>query len=326
VGAGRIGSQNDAVANPAPLSHVGAVLATTGLELAAIVDPSPEARRRAEAQWREHTDAKILPTIDCLAAGSVDIITLCTPTAQRSADVKAVLSLRPRLLIVEKPLAPTLSEAEVLHRLCAAEDVSLRVNFNRRFDPATRQFRQQFADPPAKIVLRYGKGLFNYASHMVDLLQEWYGPVNLVQAVAGDVQDGTDPNLDFRCRMDMGFDAHFLGFDGLDYDLFDIELYFRDRCLRYCAGGAQRTVARPQADLYYTNYAHLRDVPEESSSSQIAGFRQLYEAAREHLSEGTEMPGCDGAAAVSVQRVLETVLMSARQDGRPIALPARFDR
>lgn len=314
VGLGRVGSRNDDVADAEPLSHVGAVLATPGIRLVAMVDSDRHARAAAAARWRDATDAAILASMDDIAPGSVDVVALCTPTARRAEQVAAALALRPRVLIVEKPLAADLVAARSLVRRAAAADVTLRVNYNRRFDPATRAFRDWFSGTPAKAVLRYGKGLHNYASHMVDLLLDWFGPATAVQAL-GPAGRG-DPNLDFRCRMAAGFDALFVGVDGLGYDQFEIELLFPDRRLEYAAGGALRRLWRPREDVFYRGYAHVPAEAEETETGRVGGFRELYAAVRDHLNMGAPLAGCDGDAAVAGLAVLDAALRSARDGGR----------
>ena len=86
VGLGRIGSRNGHMTRPeprVPLSHVGAVLANPSISLAAMVDSDPAARADAALLWHGQTSAPLLESMDGIPSGSVDVITLCTPTARR---------------------------------------------------------------------------------------------------------------------------------------------------------------------------------------------------------------------------------------------------
>ena len=193
------------------------------------------------------------------------------------------------------------------------------MNFNRRFDPGSRAFRASFPGTPRKAVLRYGKGLMNYGSHLVDLLIDWSGPIRAVQALGGPEGDG-DPALSFRCAMAQGFDAVALGFSGLAYDQFEAEFYFDAARLDYLSGGAERRLWRPVADRIYMGYAHLAEAGGPADVEVVAGFRELYAALRDHLAHGVPLAGCGPADAIHGLEVIEAALHSAGQGGIEVAI------
>jgi UDP-N-acetyl-2-amino-2-deoxyglucuronate dehydrogenase len=332
VGLGRIGSKNGHMSGPegqVPLSHVGAVLANPEIGLAAMVDPDPAARDDAARLWQGQTSAPVLEFMDRIPSGSVDVVTLCTPTAQRGTDVATALALRPKVLIVEKPLAADLIEAQRLHTATLNAGVTLQVNYNRRHDPRTRAFAESFPGIPKKVILRYGRGLFNYASHMIDLLMQWFGPIQTVQSrdrclASVDKSDG-DRNIDFWCRLESGVEAIFIGLDGLDYDQLDIELYFADQRLSYLSGGAEQRAWHSEADLFYQGYSHLAEGG-GASTGQIGGFRELYDNVHQHLAFNQPLTGCDGTGAVLVQAVLAAVVRSTEDGGIPIEIDDFIER
>jgi UDP-N-acetyl-2-amino-2-deoxyglucuronate dehydrogenase len=320
IGLGRIGSRNDAARNERPLSHVGAILATEEIELAAMVDVDACARESAAELWRHRTDAALLPSMADIAPGSLDVITICTPTSRHADDVAVAIALKPRVVIVEKPLAADLAGARTIVSLAEAAAVPVIVNFNRRFDTATQAFAGRFPGLPQKVILRYGKGLSNYASHMIDLLLHWFGDIEAVQAVPHQWDETSNPTIDFRCRFDSGFDAIFCGIENIDYDLFDIELYFSDRRMGYLNGGAERREWHPVDSLHYAGYAHLSERRDLLASGQIGGFHELYRAAAKYLSDGGPLPGCKAREAMRVQMVIDAVRQSGAQGGRVIEL------
>lgn len=319
VGLGRVGSRNDAHGYAVPLSHVGAVLATPGLRLAAMVDPDPKARADAQALWGARTHAAVLSSMSELPEGSVDIVALCTPTASRAADVAAALRLRPRALLVEKPLAASAAEARRLAAQAEAAGCAVRVNFNRRFDPGSRAFRRRFPGTPRKAALRYGKGLFNYGSHLVDLLLDWCGPIRAVQAL-GEPEGAGDPCLSFRCAMAAGFDAVALAFTRVAYDQFEAEFYFEDMRLDYLSGGAERRSFRAVPDRIYKGYAQLEEDAAAAERSVVGGFAEAYAALRDHLAHGAELAGCTPQDAVAGLEAIEAALESARRGGVEVSL------
>lgn len=317
VGLGRIGSRNDAHPYPVPLSHVGAALAVPGVRLVGMVDADPQARADADALWAGRAETKAVDRLTAL--GAVDAVALCTPTASRLADVQAALALAPRVLIVEKPLARSAEEGRRIVREVEAAGCRLLVNFNRRLDPGSRAFRASFPGIPRKAALRYGKGLLNYGSHLVDLLIDWCGPIRAVQAL-GEPEGEGDPALSFRCVMAQGFDAVALGFTGLAYDQFEAEFYFEAARLDYLSGGAERRAWRPVADRVYKGYAHLEEDEQSRRTEIVAGFRELYAALRDHLSRDAPLAGCGAADAIHGLEAIEAALHSARLGGVQAAL------
>ncbi len=320
MGAGRIGSLNDSRPNSVPLSHVGAALAAGGIRLSAVVEPDAGRRQAAEVQWQGRSQAAFVGSLDALPEKGADVVALCTPTETREDDVAAALTLCPRILLVEKPLAATFEEADrVLHTVDAA-GVDLRVNYNRRFDPATHRFQSLFPGAPLSIVARYGKGLNNYASHMIDLFRVWCGPVRAVQALSRVRPLGNDISVSFRLEMDVGVDVYIVSLDNLSFDQFEIDVFFSDRVLSYTAGGAAQLVRTARQDLHYRGFSHLPAEADDVWAGQVGGFREIYEGLRDHLVNGSALGGCTGREALEVQSVIEGVRESASADGRVVNL------
>jgi predicted dehydrogenase len=321
-GLGRIGSTYDAGKDgPTPRSHLGAAL-KTGWQIAALADSNAEAREAAKRQWPALAHLVIAPE-EC--DGTVDTVAVCTPPANRLDDIERALRLKPRLLLVEKPLALDLQTAVDIVTRCNAAGVSLRVNFHRRFDAGHQRFRALLGGEPRMAILKYGKGLFNYGSHLVDLLTDWFGPIDAVQAlvpIARPVVNAAadDPMVSFRCAMRSGFEAVVLAVEGIEFDQFDAEFLFRDKVIELRNGGVERRSLLPIADLYYQGYTHLQEATDLTEVSEVSGIAGLYEAAYAHLRDGAGMPGCTGEGAAAGIAVLEAVLRSRDAGGEPVRI------
>ena len=314
VGLGRIGCGTP---GDPPRSHLAAVAGVEGLLLVAAIDPSPDARDRARAAWS--LDAPLHEGLESLAEGAADIIAVAVPLAARPAAVLAAIEKTPRVLIVEKPFAASLAEAEQLAAAAARQGVALRVNFPRRFDPGHQSFRAALVADPRHVVVRYGKGLFNYGSHMVDLLLGWFGPFASVAAF-GDSAAVDDPSLSFHARLAGGFDATFVGIDGLGYDQFEVEFHLADRRLELVAGGVEKWRQWAIPDRYYAGYTQLGPREEVVPAAPVGGFRELYRAARDHLDHGAPLGGCGPEDAAHGIAVLDAVRRSAAAGGKRIAV------
>jgi len=107
--------------------HAAKYARMPGVELAGIADPSAEARRQAKtihgvgafADWRE-------------LLGRVDLVSICSPASTHAPIVRAFLNSGTHVL-VEKPIATSLSEADRLIALAAANRLVLTVGHQERF-------------------------------------------------------------------------------------------------------------------------------------------------------------------------------------------------
>jgi predicted dehydrogenase len=98
-----------------------------GVELVGIADPLPEARRHAMAthgvpamqDWRE-------------LLGAVDIVSVCSPATTHASIVRAFLNANADVL-VEKPIATDLDEADSLIALAEVKNRVLTVGHQERF-------------------------------------------------------------------------------------------------------------------------------------------------------------------------------------------------
>jgi len=107
--------------------HANKYRAMDGVTLVAIADPSPEVRRTAlatfgapcVADWRE-------------LLGKVDLVSVCTPAVTHSAIVRAFLNAGAHVM-VEKPIATAIEEADDLVALARSSGLVLTVGHQERF-------------------------------------------------------------------------------------------------------------------------------------------------------------------------------------------------
>jgi len=112
-------------------------LAGAQVELVAVVDPREKARTAATTQYGIPAFASIE---DCLAACKVDAASLCVPTVHHAQCAQILLAAGIDLLI-EKPLAATLDEADEIVRLVRELGRTVQVGHLERFNPAVRAVR-----------------------------------------------------------------------------------------------------------------------------------------------------------------------------------------
>lgn len=179
VGLGNIGLGYDLHSQPEQIfTHTKACLRHDSYRLVAGVDPDPERGRQftAYSQRPAYTSLAAVP----VEPGEIDLIIVSTPTAVRMEIVAEAVALQPKALLVEKPLAASVAEAEQIVSLCQRHSIHLAVNYFRDFHAQTRRLLA-YAKENGCQALRaghcyYSGGLLNNASHYLSLLLQWFGP------------------------------------------------------------------------------------------------------------------------------------------------------
>ncbi|QHN05190.1 Gfo/Idh/MocA family oxidoreductase [Granulicella sp. WH15] len=119
-------------------------LAGTPVELAAVVDPSAEVREAASAQY----GVPGFETVEELLASGLglDAASVCVPTVFHAAAAAPLLAAGLDLL-VEKPLAATVEQADELIALAAKHGRVLQTGHLERFNPAVTSARAHLHRP-----------------------------------------------------------------------------------------------------------------------------------------------------------------------------------
>ncbi len=130
--------------------HARILSSLAGAELAAVVDTN---RARAEEIAASHRTRALFDARELL--GLVDAVTIAVPT-ERHRDV-ALLCLNAGIpVLVEKPMARSLAEADEMIAAAATAGVTLAVGQTERFNPAVAAARSLLTDPRFIEVHRLG--------------------------------------------------------------------------------------------------------------------------------------------------------------------------
>ena len=118
------------------------------VELAAVIDPNEAARAAAEAQYGVRGFASIE---QCMAVAKAELkrigaASVCVPTMHHAACARTLMACGIDLLI-EKPLASTLAEANEIVRLAGEHVRMVQVGHLERFNPAVRAVRELLNRP-----------------------------------------------------------------------------------------------------------------------------------------------------------------------------------
>jgi predicted dehydrogenase len=247
-----------------------------------------DAARRAAFTQRYGGSA--YATLDeALGAGNPDVVIIATPTATHAPLLSRVLAAaRPRAILCEKPLAPTLDEARRMQADCAARGVALFVNYMRRAEPGAVTVREMLADgriqSPVKGAVWYSKGARHNGSHFIDLMRFWLGDVTGARVIReGRLWDGNDPEPDFQFEHVRGIVTYLAAREEC-FSHYTAELIVPNGRLYYAQGGEsiqwQPLVSDPEFPGYTVLDAAPRALPGDMRRYQWHVLEQLHAALR----------------------------------------------
>jgi UDP-N-acetyl-2-amino-2-deoxyglucuronate dehydrogenase len=192
VGCGRI-SKN----------HFEAIDQIDGLELVAVSDTDPERAKRAGTEWKV---PHFTSYEQMLAESKADVVTIATPSGLHPEQGVAAAKAG-KHVVMEKPMAISLTGADALVQACDKAGVQLFVVKQNRLNPPVQLLKravdrnrfgriymasctvhwarpqEYYEQAPWRGTWEFDGGAFmNQASHYVDLIQWLMGPVESVVA------------------------------------------------------------------------------------------------------------------------------------------------
>jgi hypothetical protein len=213
VGLGQIGCGYDAAlpfsldqprSSAQTMTHARALACHPGFALEAGVDPSPEARKRFTSLYGVPSYADLPSWRAEFKDISPDLVVIAVaPQLQLSLVDELLNHIKPRLLLLEKPVAIDLEQGRALQSVCARQpQMHVAVNYTRRWLPSVQAWRRSLqAGELGRLLhgqLTYGKGLLSNGSHFVNLAEAWLGPLSM-----GRVIDPGMPCLEFDREMSL---------------------------------------------------------------------------------------------------------------------------
>ncbi|AJY46177.1 inositol 2-dehydrogenase [Martelella endophytica] len=130
LGAGRIGKV-----------HARAIAATPGVALAAVADAMPEAAEAISAAY----GAPALSIDQIEADDSIAAVIICTPTPTHADLIERFVKAK-KAVFCEKPIDLSVERVRACLDVVRAENGTLMLGFNRRFDPHFRAVRKAIDD------------------------------------------------------------------------------------------------------------------------------------------------------------------------------------
>lgn len=315
VGCGNIAGGFDVGQSGLPSTHAGAYKYHDKFNITACVDPDQKKLEQFVVNWEvKHAFLNIEEVIT--SGLDFDVVSICSPTSFHYRDVCEALKLKPKLIFCEKPLAGNYEEAVAIKNMCNQTGVLLAVNHTRRWDPKVIELRNNIAagelGEVRSVVGYYNKGILNNGSHMVDLLFNLFGSLNVVTAISvvNDYSED-DPTVTALLKTNSGLPVHLVAAHSSDYALFELEIIGSKQTITMRNGGfnwSSRLIIENSRFKGYKNLSKDQYSDGRYMEAMVGAAENIYDA----ITQGEELL-CTGQEACEAHKIccdlLETVML-----------------
>lgn len=237
-------------------THTKAYLRHKGFRLSFGVDPDSKKRiaferfsRRPSYDSIEHA-SKDFP--------SVDVLSLCVAPEHRDPLWDGIARMRPKTVILEKPLARDLAAGKRIVAWAAKNRINLCVNYFRRFEPTTYFldlfFKNREWGNLLGVDIWYNGGFFNNASHYIDLMLLLFG-----KPLKARHEQIRKSSLDFEVDFELqypSFKVHGRSVQ-VDCPVGEITFWCQRAQICYRKFGQQIDILRPKPDPIFRKFKEL---------------------------------------------------------------------
>ena len=308
IGAGNIGSFFDTPSSSNVLSHAHAFSTHSGFSLVGFVDKDLNKAKRAATLWGGDAFADVSSAFRKI--DRIDVVCNATPDEMHYKILKEVLHYPVKLIFTEKPITKTLSEARDIQKLMYRKKADVAVDYTRRFVPEFIKLSQEirnglYGDYVAGSGY-YGKGIIHNGSHMIDLLQNFFGSVGKFVAIKKEYDfSPQDPSV--TGILDIGKKKFFLQHINKElFTIFDIDLIFTKAHIRIANSGFLIEIRKVEKSKTFRGYKSLGNtVSIKTSLSYALSFAvdNIYR----HLQYGDDLK-CSLREGYNILRTVSNIM------------------
>jgi len=285
-------------------SHFELIRNNTEFNLLAVVDP------RFAGKTIQHNDILVAPSVHSLERNYIDLAVIAAPTKSHQEVCRQVVDiLKPRAILIEKPVGSTLEENEEIKK-CLQSIPTVVVNYQRNYN---KRIVKQIIDVTSfgyvRGVVYYSNGATNNASHGLALLISILGtPTNVSQLPNEKGGHCSDSNLDFV--VDFGkARIFFMATEEKNYSMFRIELFGPKSSWLYDAGLERSEMKVRIEDPIYVGRFSLTNNPTITSIPDSESFAHVYKYLEKRIRGDSDLDPSLGASldlAYEVHKVIES--------------------
>jgi len=274
IGLGKIACLNDIYAdNEYIFSHAKAYMNNQSFQIVAGVDTNINNLNK----FHKFTKSKVYTKIEDIDE-IIDVVSLCTPSHLRIDIIKKIINkLSPKLIIIEKPIALNMEEALQIKEFLSKYNVKIMINYIRRFLPSFINLKNELNNLKS-VVITYNDGLFNTASHFIDLMLFYFNTPNKVINIST-----TKIGIDYASEFIMqykDFNIYFIPIKTNKYNLGEIEFFLETKKIEILDRGFKIMHKFPQLNKNFENIYYLDEISIVDNNDMFYNLKYTIEYAR----------------------------------------------
>ena len=339
IGCGRIGFllEKDPLRNK-PCTHFGgACAARIRITCAADIDSGRLAAFKSAAGLTDDSCFDNYKTL--LEVKKPELVIIALPTPLHSDAATAAANAGAKLIVLEKPIAHSLSAASKLIASCDAAGAKLIINHERRFDARYQKVKAmldsgiigELRSVHCRILtggyrgnslLTEGGGpLLHDGTHLVDIVRFFCGNIALLSGEFkrfGNRTSGYEDAAAAWLKTDAGVDVFIEAGGGYKHFVFEIELFGTEG--KIIIGNGYEALFKSKKSKYYVNFKDLASVkfPAYKKNNCFAALYGEVKKAAQNPSLAVQSSWIDGYKALEI---IHAIYYSGANGGKQVALP-----
>lgn len=287
IGAGQMGALYDNPQSSNILTHAHAYKENSDFELSGFVDVDFQKASEAAKLWNTKAYKNIK---EAFVDKNIDVISLAVPDEFHYETIKALDVYNLKLIIAEKPLAKTVSEAnEILN----AVKTPILVNYSRRFVPEFIELKTQIKRGDFGDFISgygyYGKGLLHNGSHLIDLIRFLIGEIEDFIPLGHNYDFySDDPSVDTILKLKNGADFYAKNIDCSLFTIFEADFIFEKARIKIINLGNKFEIFEVKESDTFKGYRNLVKT-EEINTQLLKSMYYVVDNAYNYLSGKEEI-------------------------------------
>ncbi|MEI6502858.1 MAG: Gfo/Idh/MocA family oxidoreductase, partial [Armatimonadota bacterium] len=181
IGLGWIAEGYGSPEDPNSYCHVGGILPSDRVRLAAVADLDAAKRESFQTKWgAAFPEVKYYDTsAGLLDSGECDIIAVCVRGPHHFSVMQDVIAAGPKAIFLEKPPTCSLAEMDAMVAAAQAKSIPITVSYSRHWAPHVLRLQELvqsgFIGEVQMVVGYTGHSFLSFASHTTDLICQFSG-------------------------------------------------------------------------------------------------------------------------------------------------------
>ena len=232
----------------------------------------------------------------------IDIVVISTPTKNHLISVKkCIKQIKPKIILCEKPMADKIIDAKKIVALCKKNKIKLFVNYLRISDPGAIKIKEIVKKfKIKKITAWYTKSFIHNGSHVINLLQFWFGKV--IKITRYNKKKSSNINNDYLVSF-TNQTAYIIQAFADDFEYFSIEMIGKYGRIRYDHGGENITINNKKKDFILKNNFVLNQKKQIIKNNLNKNQANVVDQIKKYL-QNKKYFLCDGNSAFKTNKII----------------------